>query len=210
MLARYRLAVLSVLRPPAGRQPGTSSLFIIHFSFACRAQVWNLVRIAPPSSSSPCGEEEERRARCRRRRGLRVQAKMDPCSDKMVLCYVASVCKFGANLNAPYFSFRCRWPGTHSIRRVPSFSTSPLEGEVAGRRPDGRGDYRKAATAFGAHPTLGSPGADVGAGWPHSGQTEGARARPRPTAYRFFTIHSYLLLPRSAPPALAVLREKDS
>ena len=41
-----------------------------------------------------------------------VQTKMDPCSDKMVLCYVASVCKFGANLNAPYFSFRCRWPGT--------------------------------------------------------------------------------------------------
>ena len=70
MLARYRLAVLSVLHPPAGRQPGTSSLFIIHFSFACRAQVWNLVRIAPPSSSSPCGEEEERRARCRRRRGF--------------------------------------------------------------------------------------------------------------------------------------------
>ena len=29
-----------------------------------------LVRDAPPSSSSPCGEEEERRARWRRRRGL--------------------------------------------------------------------------------------------------------------------------------------------
>ena len=37
--------------------------------------------------------------------------KMDPCSDKMALCYVASVCKFGANLNGPPFSFRCRSPG---------------------------------------------------------------------------------------------------
>ena len=40
-----------------------------------------------------------------------VQTKMDPCFYKMVLCYVASMCKFCANQNAPSFSFRCRWLG---------------------------------------------------------------------------------------------------
>ena len=59
---------------PAGR-PGVSpallhySLFTLTF-FGNKALTCRLVRDAPPSSSSPCGEEEERRARCRRRRGL--------------------------------------------------------------------------------------------------------------------------------------------
>ena len=35
---------------------------------------------------------------------------------------------------------------------------------------------------------------------------EGASTRPRSAAHHFFTIPSYLFLPRSAPPALAVLR----
>ena len=68
-----------------------------------------------------------------------VQAKMDPCFYKMALHYVASVCKFGADLTCfsvpirslagwvlvamrccgckpvapPCFSFRCRSPGAH-------------------------------------------------------------------------------------------------
>ena len=55
----------------AGRSPALihSSLFTLTF-FASKAMTCFLVRDAPPSSSSPCGEEEERRARCRRRRGL--------------------------------------------------------------------------------------------------------------------------------------------
>ena len=67
-----RSAALSGRRPQGCRaeRPGTYSLFTIHYSLATRAQVCDLVRIAPPSSSSPCGEEEKRRARCRRRRGL--------------------------------------------------------------------------------------------------------------------------------------------
>ena len=48
-----------------------------------------------------------------------VQTKMDPCSDKMVSCKVASVCKVGTNLNGPPFSFRCRSPGAHRIRASP-------------------------------------------------------------------------------------------
>ena len=73
----------------AGRQPGTYSLFTIHYSFATRAQVCNLVRVSAPSSSSP-----------RRRRGAPrgggeeealVQTKMDPCFYKMVFCKVASM-----------------------------------------------------------------------------------------------------------------------
>ena len=54
-------------RPAAGEL--LSSLFTLNF-FANKAMTCRLVRDAPPSSSSPCGEEEERRARCRRRRGL--------------------------------------------------------------------------------------------------------------------------------------------
>ena len=45
-----------------------------------------------------------------------VQTKMDPCFYKIVLRYVASVCKFGADLNALHFSFRCRSPGAHIAR----------------------------------------------------------------------------------------------
>ena len=45
-----------------------------------------------------------------------VQTKMDPCFYKMSLCKVASACKFGANLDAPRFSFRCRSPGVHIAR----------------------------------------------------------------------------------------------
>ena len=62
---RFIEYLTSLLPPGEARH-----LFTIHYSFACRAQVCDLVRYAPPSSSSPCGEEEERRARCRRRRGL--------------------------------------------------------------------------------------------------------------------------------------------
>ena len=54
-------------RPAAGEL--LSSLFTLNF-FANKAMTCRLVRDAPPSSSSPCGEEEERRARWRRRRGL--------------------------------------------------------------------------------------------------------------------------------------------
>ena len=45
-----------------------------------------------------------------------VQTKMDPCFYKMVFCKVASVCKFGTDLNAPCISFRCRSPGAHIAR----------------------------------------------------------------------------------------------
>ena len=41
---------------------------------------------------------------------------MDPCFYKMVSCKVASVCKFGTDLNAPCLSFRCRSPGAHVAR----------------------------------------------------------------------------------------------
>ena len=90
------------------------SLFTIHYSLATRAQVCCLVRDSAPSSSSP-----------RRRRGAPrgggeeealVQTKPVPCFYKMVLHYVASVCKFGTNLNAPCFSFRCRSFGAHVAR----------------------------------------------------------------------------------------------
>ena len=47
---------------------------------------------------------------------LWVQTKMDPCFYKMVFCKVASVCKFGTDLNAPCLSFRCRSPGAHVAR----------------------------------------------------------------------------------------------
>ena len=45
-----------------------------------------------------------------------VQTKMDPCFDKMSLYKVASVCKFGTNLNGVCVSNRCRWPGAHVVR----------------------------------------------------------------------------------------------
>ena len=72
-----------------------------------------------------------------------VQTKMDPCFYKMSLCKVASACKFGANLDAPCFSFRCRSPGVHIARYF--FTIHSYFREAGG-----------------------------GAGWPHSGQTEGA------------------------------------
>ena len=61
-----------------------------------------------------------------------VQTKMDPCSDKMVLCYVASVCKFGTDLDGLYFSFRCRWPGACGNNR--STHPRPAPGGVDPRR----------------------------------------------------------------------------
>ena len=45
-----------------------------------------------------------------------MQTKPVPCFYKMVLHYVASVCKFGTNLNAPCFSFRYRSLGAHVAR----------------------------------------------------------------------------------------------
>ena len=45
-----------------------------------------------------------------------VQTKMDPCFYKMSLYKVASVCKFGTNLNGVCVSNRCRWPGAHVVR----------------------------------------------------------------------------------------------
>ena len=45
-----------------------------------------------------------------------MQTKMDPCFYKMSLYKVASVCKFGTNLNGVCVSNRCRWPGAHVVR----------------------------------------------------------------------------------------------
>ena len=68
-----------------------------------------------------------------------VQTKMDPCSDKMVSCKVASVCKVGTNQNAPSFSFRCRWPGTRPIRGSPGAGGAAPAGAFRGQpaRSDG-------------------------------------------------------------------------
>ena len=107
-----------ICAPLPGASPATIhfSLFTLTF-FAHKAITCGLVQNSAPSSSSP-----------RRRRGAPrgggeeealVQTKMDPCSDKMVSCKVASVCKVGTNLNGPPFSFRCRSPGAHPIRGSP-------------------------------------------------------------------------------------------
>ena len=49
---------------------------------------------------------------------LWVQTKMDPCFDKMALRDVVSVCKFGANQNAPCFSCRYRSRGARGAYRT--------------------------------------------------------------------------------------------
>ena len=139
--ARQRPVILSEIRPPPRRaSPGNYSLFIIHFSFACRAQVCNLVRVSAPSSSSP-----------RRRRGAPrgggeeealVQTEPVPCFYRRFFCKVASVCKFGTNQNAPYFSFRCRSPGAHFTLGSPGAAggagwprSGQTEGVSTGLRP---------------------------------------------------------------------------
>ena len=96
-------------------------LFTLHYSFfilqslaGCKFAA--LSNLRPPFLFLPAGEKETRRARCKGKRGAGVQTKMDPCFDKITLRYVASVCKFGANQNAPCFHFRCRSPGAHAAR----------------------------------------------------------------------------------------------
>ena len=64
-----------------------------------------------------------------------MQTKMDPCFYKMALCYVASVCKFGADPNAPSFSFRCRWLGARRTRGSPGAAGGagwPRSGQTEG------------------------------------------------------------------------------
>ena len=64
-----------------------------------------------------------------------VQTKMDPCFYKMVSCKVASVCKFGTDLNAPCLSFRCRWPGARRTLDFPAAggeSVWPQSGQTEG------------------------------------------------------------------------------
>ena len=108
------------MRRAAGRQPGTFSLFTLHYSlknklpppgyrpapihfslftltfFACKAMTCCLVQFSAPSSSSP-----------RRRRGAPrgggeeealVQTKMDPCFYKIVLYKVANMAEVWCRL----------------------------------------------------------------------------------------------------------------
>ncbi len=95
---------------PAGR-PGVSpallhySLFTLTF-FGNKALTCRLVRDAPPSSSSPCGEEEERRARWRRRRGLGCELSQYRASircffaKRQAWCRLAQTCMAPASLSA--------------------------------------------------------------------------------------------------------------
>ena len=98
-----------------------------------------------------------------------MQTKMDPCFYKMVSCKVASVCKFGTDLNAPCLSFRCRSPGAHVARYFFTIHSYFLLSR------SGRGS------------------------WLAEGQTEGASARLRPAAHYFFPLHFYLLLLLGSP-----------
>ena len=123
-----------------------------------------------------------------------VQTKMDPCFYKRFFCKAASLAEvwYKPECSVLLFPLPLLWRAPHPW--LPRRRWGSWRGVAATE-----GGYRKAATASGGapHPARGFPGADGGAGWPRSGQTEGASTRPWPAAHHFFTIHSYLLLPRS-------------
>ena len=73
-----------------------------------------------------------------------MQTKMDPCFYKMALCYVASVCKFGADLNGVCVSNRCRSPGAHVARYFFTIHSYFLLSR------SGRGSWHGAAVTEGA------------------------------------------------------------
>ena len=99
------------LGAPAGREHGTYSL--LPFLPAGHRLAF-LSNLRPPFLFLPAGEKETRRARCKGKRGAGVQTKMDPCFDKMALCYVASMAEVWCKPECPALLFplplpRCLW-----------------------------------------------------------------------------------------------------
>ena len=70
--------------------------------------------------------EKKKRAApgAKEKEGLGCRSRWTRAPTSWFLYYVVSVCKFGANQNAPPFSFRCRSPGAHEnpvrVLRAPS------------------------------------------------------------------------------------------
>ena len=105
------------------RRAAERQLFTIHYSFFIRLQGASLepCPICAPHFFFSLLEKKKRAAPgAKEKEGLRVQTKMDPCFDKRFFCKAATPVPFGADLNAPCFSFRYRFPGARRTRGSPA------------------------------------------------------------------------------------------